>query len=991
MLRLELLGPGRVLWQGEVLSIPRKGLLLLAYLSLEGPAQRSFLAEFLWPEQADAGHSLRQLLYLVRKTPVGGVIDLEEAQLRLREPLSSDVAEILEASRTQDWTRVLALGRGSFLEGFELTGELQAWLEYQRDRFAGILRQALEQLSEALSKDGRYEEALAHCYTLIRQDELAEKPYLQAMRLLAAMGRGEEALRLFERLRSLLRQELGLEPLPEIVALAERIRKGEAFATSPHGVASGPLPTRNVLVGRASLLEALEGRLKSQAVVWILGEAGIGKTALVRHFLEGRPHVLMVARPEDASIPYASMVRWLSGRPLPEGWARGELARLLPELGEAPPWEEGSQLRLWQAIAMTLASPGCPGIWWLEDAHFADARSLEALAFAFARMWEKSPDSRLLITARHDELPPGARGLPYPVGAGLEDPLAVNPLDEEGVVDLVLALFGQPAKLFPRRLHRATGGNPLFILETLRSLLEAGELWKGEEGLWETPYDASTEDYRELPVAPSVRRTLLHRLERRSSLARRTLEVAAMAGEALSPEVLERVLALSAWEVLDGLEEALDARLLESTGQGYRFSHDTIAQVVREAMRPERIRITALRLAQALEDAGAPPGRIAGLFALAGEDNAARTHFLRAADHVRAQGAYAEADAYYLKALERMPEDDPERFETLCRRFYLTRQVGCASPAEQRSQLEAMRQASRSPLQESRVCFWQAMLSEDEGKLEAALEAAQAAYRLALPLAPAEAFYPLVYSGSYQRDLGFLTEALSTDLEALSLAQGLTPFHRVEALMALATTRMLLGQCQEALSTLDEAEGLLASSGVPDSAFWLLPERLSLVRARVLNHQERFAEALPCTEPALEKCRRGGVKRQELITRLIRLRCWLGMNRSDQAEEELEVAAQLAEHLGVFASEVWHLRAELALLQGDHKALTAAEKALTLAREVPADRTNALYSRGGAWLFLGDRGQARRDLEGALQLASRPRFRAVPTRWVEARLALTGR
>ncbi len=78
-------------------------------------------------------------------------------------------------------------------------------------------------------------------------------------------------------------------------------------------------------MGRASLPEALDtGRAVEVPGGGLdLEEAGIGRTALARHFLEGKPHALLAAHPEDANIPYTSVVRWLGfnpGQP-EEDWA----------------------------------------------------------------------------------------------------------------------------------------------------------------------------------------------------------------------------------------------------------------------------------------------------------------------------------------------------------------------------------------------------------------------------------------------------------------------------------------------------------------------------------------------------------------------------------------------------------------------------------------------------------------------------------------------
>ncbi|GIW37039.1 MAG: hypothetical protein KatS3mg073_1184 [Meiothermus sp.] len=177
--------------------------------------------------------------------------------------------------------------------------------------------------------------------------------------------------------------------------------------------------------------------------------------------------------------------------------------------------------------------------------------------------------------------------------------LELEPLSELEVAELIAHLSGRPARLFPQRVYRATSGNPLFVLETLRSLFESGELRLGEGGVWETPYDESTHDYTELPIAPSVRQAILGRLEHQGAAVRRSLEVAALVGEeTFGSHLLAQASALSDWEVCEALEQACQHQLLKSTPQGYRFTHDLIARTIAETLQPDHRKLISARLAQ---------------------------------------------------------------------------------------------------------------------------------------------------------------------------------------------------------------------------------------------------------------------------------------------------------------------------------------------------------------------------------------------------------
>jgi tetratricopeptide (TPR) repeat protein len=153
----------------------------------------------------------------------------------------------------------------------------------------------------------------------------------------------------------------------------------------------------------------------------------------------------------------------------------------------------------------------------------------------------------------------------------------------------------------------------------------------------------------------------------------------------------------------------------------------------------------------------------------------------------------------------------------------------------------------------------------------------------------------------------------------------------------------------------------------------------------------RFPEALPHTEALIQGARESGVLWAELVGLLVRAESWLGLAQVRQATEELERALDIAQVLPWARSQAQQLYAELELLLGNPRAaLRLAEAALERAGGHPACRINALYSRGGAYLALGQTGSARRDLEEALALhGGINRFGSVSREGILARLSVT--
>ncbi|GIW35827.1 BTAD domain-containing putative transcriptional regulator [Meiothermus sp.] len=1030
MLQIELLGSPKLRCEDRELDLPRKAVALLAFLALEGRQPRHRLVELLWGGHAESRgqHNLRQTLYRLSNSPLGAYILAGREQLELV-GFGLDVQRFLAQVEAQHWPEALATYKGEFLQGLELEEETYSdWLRRWRERLGRLWAVALEGQAKQLEASGKIQLALELYRELIRHDELQEHFHREAMRLYALLGQTEGALQQYKRLCEVLQRELALEPLPETQALAEQIRRRKptprvqpeariAFPTNKAhavrrivvGTAKTAAPTirgnrsssphfNPPLVGRASALKRLEVAWQHQKVLLIAGPAGVGKSRLAKELLADKgPYITLSGQPGDGPTPYASMTRWvrqaLSTKPdlKPKSWIRLEASRLVPELWDTPPppLDESTLVRFFSGLVELIIEAHGSTVFLSEDEHYSDPWSLRALAVGLE---QRGASARLVVTVRPDEVGPEVARRYQDWRNGQRAVwLELEPLSELEVAELIAHLSGRPARLFPQRVYRATSGNPLFVLETLRSLFESGELRLGEGGVWETPYDESTHDYTELPIAPSVRQAILGRLEHQGAAVRRSLEVAALVGEeTFGSYLLAQATALSDWEVCEALEQACQHQLLKNTPQGYRFTHDLIARTIAETLQPDRRKLISARLAQHFAQQAVHPALVAGYFQMAGQSEQAAVWWLRAALQTHGLGAYQEADGYFLRTLENLPPEHPQRFEALNQRFYLSRQVGHAGPKEQLAQLEEMQQIARTPLQRSSVWFYRGMVLDDQYDLFGAMEASRRAYAYALEVSPAEAFYPLVFVTHYQRDLGLLQEAHQDGLEALKLAQSLTPYHQIEARLCHSLTLMLQERPTEALDWIEQAEGLMRQHSPAPSSFWLLQERIGMVRARVHLGQGCYAKAIGETEDILQKARQGGVQRQELIALLVRAEAWLGLGQTAEATRDLERALELAENLQWGASEVKQLYAELELAQHNPKAaLRLAQEALETARS-ETQKINVLYSRGGAWLALMERAKARADLEQALALhGGIARFRSVGEGALRARLAMT--
>ena len=259
-----------------------KPLLLLTYLSLEGPQARRHLANLFWPDAANPMNSLAQ--HLIRLRPLPGAVSEVDQQVEAHLPC--DVLEFrahLRAGRLHDATD---LATGPFLHGLhlDLNTDLEEWLLETRDALGAEVRAARLALAELAHARGETSEALAQADRAYHAPGAAPCPPEDLLRLWAVAGHAEQPLTL-----ALRRDAADLQlPLP----------------------APAPPTTEVHLIGRTAELAAVSA-LRAGQTGWVSGAAGLGKTALLRA-LSARGWRFLPARPD---APLATLAP-LSVRPL---------------------------------------------------------------------------------------------------------------------------------------------------------------------------------------------------------------------------------------------------------------------------------------------------------------------------------------------------------------------------------------------------------------------------------------------------------------------------------------------------------------------------------------------------------------------------------------------------------------------------------------------------------------------------------------------------
>jgi DNA-binding SARP family transcriptional activator len=963
---------------GQVLEprLPGRRGQLIAYLVIhrERGVRREELIDALWPAnppsrpeaafatlltrtRAAVGHSAiggaaHLRLELGAKVRVDWEVARQAPEAARQALVAGDPAEALRRAEEG-----LAIVEQGFLTDFEAP-----WIDDRRRELDELRGPLAEVLARAALSLGGESVATAEraARAMIEHNPFREGGYAVLIEALAAGGNDAEAMRVYDQLRTLLRDQLGLTPSPAVTALAERILtrgtdSGDAHATDgdrpPRAeVVAGPpaLPRAIAAVAQRPLVArgperqrllriADEVAAGTRRVVLVSGEPGIGKTRLaacLASLLSERGWNVLYGRADHESVltyqPLIEALRQhLADQPEVEFHVREmlgpelvALSRMIPALrpladaaqSVTPADAELERFRVFEAVAALLASAATqrPALLILDDLHWADRSSITLLRHVVRTT--EGCSLFILGTFRdpHDGVDMPLRDFIDELWReGLLEQVALEGLAPAETADLIRRHVPELSAPVIYALYERTDGNPFYVEETLRDLADTDRL------RIRPPVDEG------FAIPERVKQMIDWRVDRLPAPANDVLRSAAVLGTEFEIAPTAAISGLPPATVLEAVEHARRAALVVAEidrPDRYSFRHALIREALYESMVPGRRARLHLGAGQALVQDGAGAAQAAEVavhfshaLPVGGAEAAVRWR-MAAAEEATLRHAHEEALDHRRHALEALdmlaPDDRSRALITLGQGQSLVR---------------------LGDLEEGRTCLLKA------AELARRLGAGDILADCALD---AGSFY--LSPGDVQDDVVVLLEE---SLRLLDREEDHVRGARVRARLAVALywdppsrrrTEQLAEEAVELARAAGDTGALAQAMASLHSACWV---------------SERPAVLLAEADQVIELAQSAQDMELELVARTWRLNHLLALARVSDADEEIERFVGLAERLGQSRCS-WYAPLFLAIRSMMNGQLELAEERIIKAAELGAripGSTSAMLA--GAQLF----------------------------------------
>ena len=646
-----------------------EGLLIYLALNAAQPCARDVLAALFWPDETErmAKQNLRQSLFRLRK--VLGDIDSKQephllvtrstVQFNRNSSYSLDVADFLAALNRGELETAVSLYHNDLLLSFSCDSRpFDEWLRQDRERLHRLALEALHQLTADHLANTDFQKARHYAQQQLILEPWREEAHRQLMQALASLGERTAALAQYETCRSTLAEELGIEPSKETAVLARRIRDAQLVRPSHLQIEPAVQRLNIPFVGRKTEFETLVKAYQQASqlglqLVTVQGNAGIGKTRLTEQFVtwavtQGADLLYGRSFQTSSGLSYQPIIHLMRQRIerenapedlLSDLWL-SQLTRLLPELRDrypdlpTPTIEENSaRQHLFEAVTRLIQALAArqPLVLFIDDWHWADSGSLDLLHYAAVRWSEEKLPILLVLTLRQevisesDEL---QRWLDQINHATNHTLLQMGELSQQETTQLIDQLVTSKTDGSDRAtqqltdwLFAETGGQPLFLTETLKALVDDVLVQPVEnDSSWGVDWSKFDTQSASGVVLHSIQQIVQSWLARISPEAKGVLTAVSVLAQNATFDHLRHITGLDELDTLNALDGLLEKQLLQEVDTPsilpnpdpvYSFTHQKVSDVVYAEAGTARRRLLHRRTFELLQQLATPAADLA--------------------------------------------------------------------------------------------------------------------------------------------------------------------------------------------------------------------------------------------------------------------------------------------------------------------------------------------------------------------------------------------
>jgi DNA-binding SARP family transcriptional activator len=609
--------PSDVLWRKHL------GLLIYLALSPDRSRARDHLLGVFWPEkpEKDARHSLNEAVRRLRAGLGAGRLITRGKLITLHgDGLRVDVLDFAEQA-ARHRAEAAQLMRGDFLEGFAVEDApgFEDWAGRERTRWRALGTAAFVDLGDAALELGRLNDAEEYALRALALESHSEPSARLRLRAMALRGDGAGALAWFHEFTSRLMAEVGEQPSPDLAALADRIRERRWRPSPPAPEEAQPPLVGGPEVRRRAFQVVHDGVFGKSRTLAIVGGPGMGKTRLLtecvnRAALDGALPVIVTPLESDHDAPWSTLralgragLANAPGSAATDPAALGVLATVAFDLPGPTPRVPADRGEVAAALTSLLAAvvEERPLVLAVDDAHYADGATLEALGAALAAV-KRGPVALVVSCLPEAEYGPAAlTQMRSQIGRRLAgDTVRLAALAADDIRQLVdaLALWcpdDESRARLTRRVAFETGGIP-FLAVTLLQALQRASTMRADVLMWPRP-GQTIDGPLPISVPDLVRMAVVARVSQLDPRDLQLLRTASIGGRSFDIELLAGMCDLAPQALQEALERIERAGLATFDGSRYAFAAPLVAEVVRrECLTPGQRSSLLRRAAEAL-------------------------------------------------------------------------------------------------------------------------------------------------------------------------------------------------------------------------------------------------------------------------------------------------------------------------------------------------------------------------------------------------------